>query len=111
MKAPILSATIVAAMLCSGEAALAAGPAFDIEKKPNISLGDVTDIIITSREDVIMVGEITVNRGNCNLRGAGGPPSKMKFGYRLTIQATGFCKPLEIQIQTDKGLFQARWDR
>lgn len=95
-----------------------ADDAFSVGKKKSPTLGDVTDVSITSRLDAVQVQDISINRGNCRLINSYGSPVskpmqpfKMKFGETVKVGAAGFCNPLEVEIKTDKGTFKSGWDK
>lgn len=117
MLKKILATTFAIALGVSAQAAWSAD-GFTVEKKKNRTLGDVTDIIITSRLDAVSVSDIAVNRGNCRLINAYGSPVDkpfkpfpMKFGGTVQVGAAGFCNPVEVQITTDKGVFTSSWQQ
>lgn len=112
------SVAAVALMAATSIQSACAADEFTVSKKKSPTLGDVTDVSITSRLDKVQVLDISINRGNCRMINAYGSPVEkpikpfsMNFGGTVTVGAAGFCNPLEIEIKTDKGTFRTGWEK
>lgn len=110
--------SLAALVMVSASAAYAADDGFSIQKRPHKVRGDFIEIRVVSQMDAAVINDILVNRGNCGIANSYGSdlksplqPIKVKYGTEFTIFATNFCRPTEVSLVTDKGVYKTNWDR
>jgi hypothetical protein len=105
VSAIALSAALFGASVSTVAANEPSGDELRVYPEYLASTGDAYELVISSRENRIVITSFEVNRGNCKLNDVPRLPAILGFGQsvRIGVFQQYVCVPVEVKIGTDRG--------